>query len=74
MSIESKAERLVREGKVKLPYPVYFIVEGDESEYEVVLKARNRSGCTCRWSSLYPETKCSHIRACELFLESVNNG
>lgn len=72
-SIEEKADRLVREGKVKLvsnKRSVIFEVEGSTETHTVIFKKSGFS-CDCMWWSFKFEP-CSHIMAAMMYSKSKN--
>ena len=71
--VEEKAERLVREGKVKLisnKKSVIFEVEGSTEKHTVIFKDAGFS-CDCMWWSLR-STPCSHVLAAMIYAKNNN--
>lgn len=71
--LEEKAERLVKEGKVKLisnKRIKIFEVEGTTDKYTVIFKKKGYS-CTCKYWSLR-QIPCSHILGC-MIISRENN-
>lgn len=70
-----KARRIVREGRVRnvllLDTPrglrVYANVLGSDI-YDVYLFEDGRYSCTCLWATMHPSSKCSHVKALEIYL------
>lgn len=69
-----KASRLLGQGKVSVLYKdgefVVFRVVGDTDVHEVVY----REGvwmCDCEFNSIYPTHPCSHILACQMYLNGA---
>ena len=72
-TIERKAERLVKEGKIKLisnKRNKIFEVEGTSEKHTVIFKKTGYS-CSCMWWSL-KQTPCSHILAVMIFSKENN--
>lgn len=73
MSIEGKAEKLIKEKKVKKELEtrqrVHFSVDGTDEKHSVIFdKETQNFSCDCKWSSL-KNRECSHILAAK-FLKS----
>jgi len=71
--VEEKAERLVREGKVKLVSnnrSAIFEVEGSTETHTVIFKESGFS-CDCMWWSLR-STPCSHVMAAMIYSKNKN--
>lgn len=71
MSIEEKAKKLVKEGRVKKEVEtrkrIHFLVDGTDERHSVIFdKKTQKFSCDCKWSSL-KDKECSHMIACKLF-------
>ena len=67
-----KAKRLLEEGRVSLKFKskdiVVFKVVGDTDQHTVMYRD-GKWMCDCEFNSLYPQYPCSHILACQMWLE-----
>lgn len=72
-----KAKRLLDEERViltlKSPDIVAFKVIGD-TDTHTVLYRDGKWMCDCEFNSLYPMYPCSHILACQMYLEKMERG
>ena len=71
--IDSKAERLVQENKVRMEIDTdkraHFIVQGTEENHSVIFdKVKKEWNCDCSYNTLKGKT-CSHILASRIILE-----
>jgi hypothetical protein len=71
--VESKAERLIKENKVRKEVETdkraHFVVQGTEESHSVIFdKAKNEWSCDCSYNTLKRKL-CSHILASMKILE-----
>lgn len=72
-----KAKRLIEQNRVFLEFEsedvFAFRVLGDTEEHRVLYRG-GKWMCDCEFNSIYPMHPCSHILACQMYLENEIRG